>query len=66
MGDIYGPLLEPTLWSGILGRLAPGAKASAVFTDRFKKSDGEILDIMNVPLSNPDFAPFLQRARSDR
>jgi hypothetical protein len=52
-------------WSGILGRRAPGAKATAIFTDRSKKGDGEIIDIINVLLSNPDFAPFLQRARSD-
>ena len=42
---------------------APGAEATAVFTDRFKKGGGEILDIIKVPLANPDFAPFLQRAR---
>jgi branched-chain amino acid transport system substrate-binding protein len=42
---------------------APGAEAAAVFTDRFKKGGGEILDVIKVPLANPDFAPFLQRAR---
>jgi branched-chain amino acid transport system substrate-binding protein len=42
---------------------APGAEATAVFTDRFKKGGGEILDVIKVPLANPDFAPFLQRAR---
>ncbi len=42
---------------------APGAEATAVFTDRFKKGGGEVLDTIKVPLANPDFAPFLQRAR---
>ena len=42
---------------------APGAEATAVFTDAFTKGGGEILDTIKVPLANPDFAPFLQRAR---
>jgi branched-chain amino acid transport system substrate-binding protein len=42
---------------------APGAEATAVFTDRFKKGGGEVLDIIKVPLANPDFSPFLQHAR---
>ena len=42
---------------------APGAEATAVFTDRFTKGGRQILDTIKVPLANPDFAPFLQRAR---
>src|SRR5207237_5348935 len=42
---------------------APGAEATAVFTDHFTKAGGQILDTIKVPLANPDFAPFLQRAR---
>ena len=42
---------------------APGAEATAVFTDVYKKAGGEILETIKVPLANPDFAPFLQRAR---
>ena len=42
---------------------APGAEATAVFTDAFTKAGGQILDTIKVPLANPDFAPFLQRAR---
>ena len=63
MGDIYDALLDPML--GVFSRWAPGTEATAVFTDRFKKGGGKILDIIKVP-PNPDFAPFLQRARSDR
>ena len=62
VGDIYDASLDPTLWPGVFRRRAP---ETAAFTDRFKKGDGEILDIIKVP-PNPDFAPFLQRARSDR
>ena len=42
---------------------APGAEAAAVFKDAFTKAGGEVADVIKVPLANPDFAPFLQRAR---
>jgi branched-chain amino acid transport system substrate-binding protein len=42
---------------------APGAEASAVFTERYTQAGGQILETIKVPLANPDFAPFLQRAR---
>src|SRR5436305_4613678 len=42
---------------------APGAEATAVFTDSFKKAGGEIADTIKVPFQNPDFSPFLERAR---
>jgi len=42
---------------------APGAEATAVFTETYRAAGGEILETIKVPLANPDFAPFLQRAR---
>ena len=42
---------------------APGAEATAVFTDAFTKAGGQVVESIKVPLANPDFAPFLQRAR---
>lgn len=63
-GDIYDASLDPTLWPRVFSRWAPAAEATAVFTDRLEKGGGEILDIIKVP-PNPDFARFLQRARSD-
>jgi branched-chain amino acid transport system substrate-binding protein len=42
---------------------APGSEASRVFVDRFTNGGGQILETIKVPLANPDFAPFLQRAR---
>jgi branched-chain amino acid transport system substrate-binding protein len=42
---------------------APGAEAAATFTDAFKGAGGEIVETIKVPLANPDFAPFLQRAK---
>jgi branched-chain amino acid transport system substrate-binding protein len=45
---------------------APGVEASGVFTEFFTKAGGEIIETIKVPLANPDFAPFLQRARDTR
>ena len=42
---------------------APGDEAAAVFIDTFKAAGGQILDNLKIPLANPDFSPFLQRAR---
>jgi branched-chain amino acid transport system substrate-binding protein len=42
---------------------APGAEATAVFTDSFKKAGGEVADTIKVPFQNPDFSPYLERAR---
>ncbi len=47
----------------VLSDWAPGAEAGKVFADHFAKGGGQILDTLKVPLANPDFSPFLQRAR---
>jgi branched-chain amino acid transport system substrate-binding protein len=46
----------------ILSDWAPGAEAGRVFEANFTKGGGQILDTLKVPLANPDFSPFLQRA----
>src|SRR5277367_1910563 len=46
----------------ILSDWAPGAEAGKVFEANFTKGGGQILDTLKVPLTNADFAPFLQRA----
>jgi branched-chain amino acid transport system substrate-binding protein len=46
----------------ILSDWAPGAEAGKVFAQHFARGGGQILDTLKVPLANPDFAPFLQRA----
>jgi len=46
----------------ILSDWAPGAEAGKVFEASFTKGGGQILDTLKVPLANPDFSPFLQRA----
>ena len=47
----------------ILSDFAPGAEAGKVFEANFTKGGGQVLDTLKVPLANPDFSPFLQRAR---
>jgi branched-chain amino acid transport system substrate-binding protein len=41
---------------------APGVDAEKSFSDRVKAAGGEVVAAIRVPLANPDFAPFLQRA----
>ena len=41
----------------------PGIDAENAFKARFSASGGSVLSELRVPLANPDFAPFLQRAR---
>jgi branched-chain amino acid transport system substrate-binding protein len=41
---------------------APGADAEKSFSDQIKAGGGEIVSAIRIPLANPDFAPFLQRA----
>jgi branched-chain amino acid transport system substrate-binding protein len=42
---------------------APGIDSENFFKERFLKGGGEIAEFIRTPLANPDFAPFLQRAR---
>jgi len=41
---------------------APGVDAEKSFSDRIKAGGGDVVAAIRVPLMNPDFAPFLQRA----
>jgi branched-chain amino acid transport system substrate-binding protein len=41
----------------------PGIDSENFFKDTFLKGGGEISAFIRIPLANPDFAPFLQRAR---
>ncbi|HEY2136261.1 MAG TPA: ABC transporter substrate-binding protein [Xanthobacteraceae bacterium] len=42
---------------------APGLETEKAFIEEFKTGGGEIVEAVRVPLQNPDFAPYLQRAR---
>jgi branched-chain amino acid transport system substrate-binding protein len=41
----------------------PGHDAEAAFHRAFKAAGGEIVGQVRMPVSNPDFAPFVQRAK---
>jgi len=41
---------------------SPGHEAEATFKARYLAGGGQIAEAIRVPLQNPDFAPFLQRA----
>jgi branched-chain amino acid transport system substrate-binding protein len=42
---------------------APGIDIEKAFVEQFTAAGGEVVSQLRVPLANPDFAPFLQRAR---
>lgn len=44
---------------------APGHDAEQWFIKSFEQGKGKVLEKLRVPLANPDFAPFLQRARDN-
>ena len=46
----------------IVSDYAPGADAQKSFTERYTAGGGSVIEALKVPLANPDFAPFLQRA----
>ncbi len=41
----------------------PGLDAEKTFVARFKAAGGEVVESLRTPLRNPDYAPFLQRAK---
>ena len=45
---------------------APGLESEKVFLKRFGDAGGTISESIRTPLQNPDFAPFLQRAKDAR
>jgi branched-chain amino acid transport system substrate-binding protein len=47
----------------VMSDFAPGAEAGKVFEQHFTQGGGQVIETLKVPLANPDFAPFLQRAR---
>src|SRR4029079_2349687 len=41
----------------------PGLDAEKTFVTRFTSAGGKVVESLRVPLRNPDYAPFLQRAK---
>jgi branched-chain amino acid transport system substrate-binding protein len=50
----------------LVADFAPGLETEKAFIGAFTQNGGEIVESLRVPLQNPDFAPFLQRARDAR
>ena len=44
----------------------PGQDAEKTFVKRFGDAGGTVIDTLRAPLRNPDYAPFLQRAKDTR
>ena len=47
----------------IVSDYAPGIDAELAFNKTFTAGGGEVVGSVRVPLKNPDFAPFVQRAK---
>jgi branched-chain amino acid transport system substrate-binding protein len=47
----------------IVNDWAPGVESETTFKDAAIKAGAQIIESLRVPLQNPDFSPFLQRAR---
>jgi branched-chain amino acid transport system substrate-binding protein len=47
----------------LVSDFSPGLEAEATFKARYLAAGGQIAENIRVPLRNPDFSPFLQRAR---
>ncbi len=45
---------------------APGLDSEKTFVNRFKGAGGTIVESVRTPLKNPDYAPFLQRAKDSK
>src|SRR5438034_1993409 len=50
----------------LVSDFGPGIDAEGTFIKAFKAAGGEIVDSVRTPLSNPDFAPFLQRIKDTK
>jgi branched-chain amino acid transport system substrate-binding protein len=47
----------------VVSDFAPGYDSETYFKERFTQAGGQVAMSIRVPMLNPDFAPFLQRAR---
>ncbi|MCC6776358.1 MAG: ABC transporter substrate-binding protein [Hyphomicrobiales bacterium] len=47
----------------LVSDFAPGYDSEAFFKNSFTRAGGQVVESLRIPLQNPDFAPFLQRAR---
>ena len=63
------PLADWALNNGIkkvvtlVADYGPGIDAEKAFVEKIKAGGGQVLDSLRAPLKNPEFAPFLQKAK---
>ena len=50
----------------IVSDYAPGYDAEKWFSQAFTAAGGKVVEKIRVPMVNPDFAPFLDRAKNDK
>jgi len=67
--QVTAPLAEWAAKNGVrnvvtlVSDYAPGVDSEKAFVKRFTATGGTIVDSVRAPLANPDFAPFVQRAK---
>ena len=67
--QVAAPLGQWTATNGmrrvvtVVSDYGPGLDAEKWFKETFQQAGGQVPESLRVPLANPDFAPFLQRAR---
>jgi branched-chain amino acid transport system substrate-binding protein len=70
--QLTAPLANWALKSGIrqiytlVSDYAPGIDAEESFKKAFTAGGGKIVDSVRVPITNPDFAPFIQRIKETK
>jgi branched-chain amino acid transport system substrate-binding protein len=50
----------------VVSDYAPGIDAETAFVRTFTEGGGRVAGVLRVPLSNPDFAAYIQRIRAER
>ena len=67
--QVTGPIADWAAKNGVKRAVTmvtdygPGLDAEKTFIARFKAAGGEVVESLRTPLRNPDYAPFLQRAK---
>ena len=67
--QVTGPIADWAAKNGIRSVVTmvtdygPGIDAETTFVKRFTAAGGRIVDSLRVPLRNPDYGPFVQRAK---
>ena len=58
----WAPKSGPKTYVSIVSEYGPGLDAEEWFAKTVEAHGGRVIEKLKVPLANPDFAPFLQRA----